>query len=63
MELESTSPRTYVHLRPVNACAQCGETIFIPEWSEHMNAHRVRHLWQCDTCGYQFETLVYFPKA
>ena len=42
-------------------CAQCGEPIFMPEWSEYLNDRRVRHLWSCDQCGYKFETLVYFP--
>jgi hypothetical protein len=43
-------------------CAQCGEPIFMPEWSEYLQSHRVRHLWSCDQCGYSFETLVYFPE-
>ena len=47
--------------RPVNECAQCRETIFLPEWTEYLDAHRVRHLWECESCGYKFETLVCFP--
>jgi hypothetical protein len=63
MELRTTtlrgkSPET----RPVNACAQCGETIFIPEWSEYLISNRVRHLWECEACGYKFETIVTFPQ-
>jgi len=23
----------------------------------------VRHLWQCDACGYAFETTVHFAEA
>ena len=45
----------------LNLCAQCGETIFMPEWSEYLDRHRVRHLWECEECGYKFETLVSFP--
>jgi len=41
-----------------NYCAQCGEVLFMPEWSEYLNEHRVRHLWTCDACGYRFETVV-----
>jgi len=37
--------------------------MFMPEWSEHLNEYRVRHLWACDTCGYRFETVVSFPEA
>jgi len=40
-------------------CAQCGETLFAPEWSEHVTERCVRHCWSCDSCGYQFETSVY----
>lgn len=45
------------------ACAQCGEALFMPEWSELVDERRVRHLWQCDTCGYAFETTVRFAEV
>jgi hypothetical protein len=45
------------------ACAQCGESLFMPEWSELVDENRVRHLWQCDTCGYAFETTIKFAEA
>jgi len=45
----------------LNLCAQCGEALFLPEWSEYLDRHRVRHLWECEACGYKFETLVSFP--
>jgi ribosomal protein S14 len=61
MELRTESPRKYVQTRLLNHCAQCGETIFLPEWSEYVDRHRVRHLWECEACGYKFETLVTFP--
>jgi len=60
MELR-TSPRQYAPARLINRCAQCGDTIFMPEWSEYLDDRRVRHLWECEACGYQFETLVCFP--
>ena len=44
-------------------CAQCGESLFMPEWSELVDESRVRHLWQCDACGYVFETTVRFAEA
>jgi len=61
MELRTASPRKYAQARLLNHCAQCGETIFLPEWSEYLDRHRVRHLWECEACGYKFETLVTFP--
>ena len=62
MELR-TRFRTASYPRLTNRCAQCGEVMFMPEWSEHLNERRVRHLWSCDTCGYRFETVVAFPEA
>jgi DNA-directed RNA polymerase subunit RPC12/RpoP len=64
MEVRTTSARKkkYLEARTANRCAQCGETIFLPEWSEYLERHRVRHLWECDACGYKFETLVSFRE-
>jgi ribosomal protein S27AE len=59
MELRTKDARRFVP-RPVNACAQCGDTIFMPEWSEHVDDCRIRHLWACQACGYAFETTVRF---
>lgn len=42
----------------VTECAQCGERLFLPEWSEHVDERRVRYLWHCECCGYSFETTV-----
>ena len=53
----------FARSRPVLECAQCGEPLFMPEWSELVDEHHVRHLWQCDTCGYAFETTVSFAEA
>ena len=46
--------------KPLIECAQCGEPLYMPEWSECMDRERVRHLWACDACGYAFETIVRF---
>jgi hypothetical protein len=62
MELR-TRTRALRYPRLSNYCAQCGELMFMPEWSEYMNEHRVRHLWTCDACGYRFETVVAFPAT
>jgi len=40
------------------ACAQCGEELAMPEWTEWLDSARVRHLWTCSACGYAFETTV-----
>jgi hypothetical protein len=50
----------YARSRPVVECAQCGEALFAPEWSEHVDDRRVRHAWNCEACGYLFESTVIF---
>jgi len=49
--------------RPANICAQCGDALYMPEYSEWLDAGYARHLWQCDACGYAFETTVRFAAA
>jgi len=61
MELKSPHLRSFVHARPIVECAQCGDRLFAPEWSEYLEDNQVRHLWTCDACGYQFETSIRFP--
>lgn len=55
--------RTASRYRPTDCCDQCGEPMFLPEWSEYLSERRVRHLWSCEACGYRFETTVTFAEA
>jgi hypothetical protein len=41
-------------------CAQCGEVVLLPEWSEYVDKDRVRHAWKYEKCGYSFETTICF---
>ncbi|MFN3659198.1 MAG: hypothetical protein ACK4UO_18280 [Pseudolabrys sp.] len=50
----------FARSRPLIECAQCGERIYMPEWSECLDGGRVRHLWRCEACDYAFETTVRF---
>jgi len=61
MQLRSRNAHIYQRSRPVVPCAQCGETLFAPEWSEYFDDRRIRHLWSCDACGYEFESMVCYP--
>ena len=54
------SRKPFSGAKPLIECAQCGERLYLPEWSECMDRNRVRHLWACDACGYAFETTVHF---
>jgi hypothetical protein len=62
MELRTRSHKTRIP-RLSNTCAQCGDLMFLPEWSEYVSDQRVRHLWVCDACGYRFETIVVFSES
>ena len=44
---------------PVIECAQCGAAIVAPEWSECLSDRRVRNVWSCGDCGYEFEHTIY----
>ena len=43
---------------PVIKCAQCGERLIVPEWSEYVDEYRVRHIWKCEPCHYSFEATI-----
>ncbi len=60
MELRAPGTARFMRSRPLIECAQCGERLFVPEWSEFVDERRVRHLWTCEACGYAFETTVRF---
>ena len=44
-----------------NTCQQCQAWLLAPDWSEYLNERCVRHAWSCESCGYEFETVVFFP--
>ncbi|MGB6538245.1 MAG: hypothetical protein WBF58_20030 [Xanthobacteraceae bacterium] len=46
-----------------NRCPQCNEWLLAPNWSEYLNERRVRHIWSCEACSYEFETDVFFTAA
>jgi hypothetical protein len=40
------------------SCAQCGNDLIAPEWSEYRSKQQNRHLWRCWKCDYCFETII-----
>ena len=64
MELFDTrAAKRFVRSRPLIECAQCGEHLYVPEWSEYLEGGAIRHLWACEACNYSFETTVRFAAA
>ncbi len=62
MELSRDTAK-FLRARPIIECGQCGEHLFMPEWSELVDDRRVRHLWECSACGYAFETTIRVAAA
>lgn len=44
-------------------CAQCGDLLIAPEWSEYEDERHILNLWSCTNCGCQFETEALLPAA
>ncbi len=61
MDTRFHQPRLF-RPQPSAPCAQCGEMLPGPEWSEPAGDGRLRYLWSCASCGYSFETLVFFAQ-
>lgn len=38
------------------SCSRCGERLIGPRMSSYLGLGRIAHFWQCDRCGYHFET-------
>lgn len=44
-------------------CPQCGDKQVAATWSEHVNERRIRYVWTCDACEYEFETTVQLRRC
>ena len=56
-----SAQRTRLVTYDKNICPQCSAWLLAPDWSEHLSERCVRHIWSCETCGYGFDTAVFFP--
>jgi ribosomal protein L37AE/L43A len=44
-----------------NPCAQCGQPIAFPEWTEQTPG-RTAYLWHCYACDYRFAAVAIFES-
>ena len=59
--VESSPSASSSHEQPHhNPCAQCGNKIAQPSWSEG-DARRTAYVWSCNDCGYEFTTIAIYP--
>jgi hypothetical protein len=62
MSLLSAVPLRFFHKsyygRP--SCPKCGEAMIAPETSKYLSRCNIGHIWVCEECDYEFETLIRF---
>jgi predicted RNA-binding Zn-ribbon protein involved in translation (DUF1610 family) len=65
MSLLSAIPMRFFHEscygRP--SCPKCGEAMIAPETSKYLSRCRIGHVWVCEECDHEFETLIRFDAA
>ncbi len=50
----STEPHSFVR----SFCPQCNDLMVAAAMSQHVSEDTVYHLWACESCGYEFRTMV-----
>ena len=64
MSLHSPAPLAFEFQRYFGnpSCPRCGTFQLCPESSEFVHPRQVRHSWECDSCGEQFQSIVIVAK-
>src|SRR5579884_2560981 len=44
-------------------CPQCQDLIIAATKSQHVSTTEVRHWWACESCGYEFRTIVRWQSS
>jgi rubredoxin len=44
-------------------CPQCQDLIIAATKSQHVSTTEVRHWWACESCGYEFRTIVQWQSS
>jgi DNA-directed RNA polymerase subunit M/transcription elongation factor TFIIS len=44
-------------------CPRCRDLIIAATRSQHVSTNEVRHWWACETCGYEFRTIVQWQSC
>jgi len=40
------------------SCTECKNLLVAPKWSAYVSNHEVRHVWSCENCGREIETVI-----
>jgi hypothetical protein len=64
MAPQATMRMRFLHERYCGrpSCPKCGELMIAPEFSECFGCVEIRHVWRCEGCENQFDTLVEFEQ-
>jgi len=54
--------KNFGYLPHGNPCAQCGEPIAAPDWTEN-GPRRISYLWHCKACDYKFEAVAFYDAS
>jgi Zn-finger protein len=50
--------------KPLHLCPNCGAYLLgTATWKEKVNDRRVRNVWSCQSCEFEFETSAVFSDA
>jgi predicted RNA-binding Zn-ribbon protein involved in translation (DUF1610 family) len=65
MSLLSAIPMRFIHesCHGRSSCPKCGEAMIAPETSKYLSQWKIGHIWVCEECDYEFETLISFDAA
>jgi transcription elongation factor Elf1 len=65
MSLESQAPLAFEFRRYLSypSCPRCGNHLALAEASEFLRNGQIRHSWECEACGEQFQTAVTVKSA
>jgi hypothetical protein len=54
--------KDFGYLPRENPCAQCGQPIAAPQWTEN-GPRRISYLWRCEACDYKFEAIAFYDAT
>lgn len=63
MKFHEAAPSASVEPRTVmrSICPECQDLMVAATMSQHVDQNVVRHFWACESCGYEFRTIVHLP--
>jgi RNase P subunit RPR2 len=48
--------------RPGMACSECNDLLVAPKSSAYVSNYEIRHVWSCESCGYEMTVNLRFDN-